>query len=146
MEDIRGKEIGWDEAVEKGGDYITLPEGEYDFTVESFERGRYEGNEKVPPCNRALLKLRIESPQGTAYVNESLLLYDKMQWKLAEFFMSLGVPEVDGKVRMNWQSVPQATGRALVEVIPGKNDPTKKYNRVKTFLPKPKKEFKAGEF
>ncbi len=145
-EDCRGKEIGWDEEVEKGSEYTLLPAGDYDFTVESFERSRYEGSDKVPPCNRALLKIRIDAQKGTTVMNESLLLYDKMQWKLAEFFLSIGAEEKEGRVKMNWQMVPQSTGRATIEVRPDKNDPNKKYNHVKKFLPKPKKQFKAGEF
>lgn len=144
-EDIRGKELGWNDEVEKS-EYTLLPEGDYDFVVESFERGRYEGSDKVPPCNRALLKIRVDAPEGTVAMNESLLLYDKMQWKLAEFFLSIGAEEVNGRVKMNWQIVPQATGRATVEVRPDAKDPTKKYNHVKKFLPKPKKQFKAGDF
>lgn len=141
-----GKEIGWDDEVEKGEGFILLPEGDYDFVIESFERGRYEGSTKVPPCNRALLKVRVDTAEGSSIMNESLLLYDKMQWKLAEFFLSIGAEEVDGRVKMNWNMVPQATGRATIEIRPDKNDPNKKYNHVKKFLPKPKKEFKAGEF
>ena len=145
-DDYRGKEIGWDEEVEKGNEYVLIPEGEYDFTVESFERSRFEGSDKVPPCNRALLKIRVDAPEGTTVMNESLLLYDKMQWKLAEFFLSIGAEETDGRVKMNWQMVPQSTGRAKIEVTTDKKDPNKKYNHVKKFLPKQKKLFKAGEF
>lgn len=145
-EDYRGKEIGWDDEVEIGDKYTLIPEGEYDFVVESFERGRYEGSDKVPSCNRALLKIRVDAPEGMAIMSESLLLYDRMQWKIGEFFLSIGAEEVDGKLRMNWQMVPQATGRAIIEIRPDRNDPTKKYNHVKEFLPKKKKEFKAGEF
>lgn len=145
-EDYRGKEIGWDDEVEKGNEYTLIPEGDYDFVVESFERGRYEGSDKVPPCNRALLKICVDAPEGTAVMNESLLLYDKMQWKLAEFFLSIGAEEKDDRVKMNWQMVPQSTGRATIEIQPDRNDPSKKYNHVKKFLPKPKKQFKAGEF
>lgn len=145
-EDFRGKELGWEDSVEKGSEYVLLPAGDYDFTVESFERGRYEGSNKVPPCNRALIKIRVEASEGTAIMNESLLLYDKMQWKLAEFFLSIGAEETDGRVKMNWGIVPQATGRATIDIQPDRNDPSKKYNHVKKFLPKPKKEFKAGEF
>jgi len=145
-EDYRGKEIGWDEEVEKGAEYVLLPDGDYDFTIESFERGRYEGSDKVPPCNRALLKVRVDAPEGIAVMNESLLLYDKMQWKLAEFFLSIGAEDTDGKVRMNWQMVPQATGRATIETRSDRNDPTKKFNHVKKWLPKQKKEYKAGDF
>lgn len=144
--DYRGKEIGWDDEVEKGNEYTIIPEGDYDFVVESFERSRYEGSDKVPPCNRALLKIRVDAPEGTTVMNESLLLYDKMQWKLAEFFLSIGAEEKDDRVKMNWQMVPQSTGRVTIEIRPDRNDPSKKYNHVKKFLPKPKKQFKAGEF
>lgn len=144
--DYRGKEIGWDDEVEKGNEYTIIPEGDYDFVVESFERSRYEGSDKVPPCNRALLKIRVDAPEGTTVMNESLLLYDKMQWKLAEFFLSIGAEEKDDRVKMNWQMVPQSTGRATIEIRLDRNDPSKKYNHVKKFLPKPKKQFKAGEF
>lgn len=145
-EDYRGKELGWDEEVCKGDEYVLLPAGDYDYTIESFERGRYEGSDKVPPCNRALLKVRVDAPEGSAIMSESLLLYDKMQWKLAEFFLSIGSEEVNGKVKMNWNLVPQASGRATIEIREDKKDASKKYNHVKKWLPKPKKEYKAGAF
>lgn len=75
-----------------------------------------------------------------------LLLYDRMQWKLAEFFLSIGAEEVNGKVKMNWNIVPRATGRAIIEQRADRKDPSKKYNHVKKFLPKAKKEYKAGSF
>ena len=28
-EDYKGKELGWDDSVEKGAEYVLLPEGEY---------------------------------------------------------------------------------------------------------------------
>lgn len=76
----------------------------------------------------------------------SILLYDRMQWKLAEFFLSIGAEEVNGKVKMNWNIVPRATGRAIIEQRADRKDPNKKYNHVKKFLPKAKKEYKAGSF
>ena len=145
-ENYKGKELGWDDSVEKGTDYVLLPDGEYDFTIESFDRGRFEGSEKAPACPRAELKVKVEVPEGIFIINESLLLYDRMQWKLAEFFLSSGAEEVDGRVKMNWQMVPRATGRAVIEQRPGSKDPTRKYNHVKKFLPKIKKEYKAGSF
>ncbi len=145
-EDYKGKELGWDDSVEKGTEYVLLPEGEYDFMIESFERGRFEGSEKAPACPRAELKVKVEAPDGVCVMNESLLLYDRMQWKLAEFFLSIGAEEVDGRVKMNWNMVPRATGRAVIEQRADRKDPSKKYNHVKKFLPKPKKEFKAGSF
>lgn len=49
-EELKGRELGWDDEIEKGADYVLLPEGEYDFTIESFERGRFEGSDKAPAC------------------------------------------------------------------------------------------------
>jgi len=143
-EELKGRELGWDDEIEKGADYVLLPE--YDFTIESFERGRFEGSDKAPACPRAELKVKVETSEGVCIMNESLLLYDRMQWKLAEFFLSIGAEEVNGKVKMNWNIVPRATGRAIIEQRADRKDPSKKYNHVKKFLPKAKKEYKAGSF
>lgn len=70
-EEYKGKELGWDDSVEKGSSFTVLPEGEYDFTIESFERGRYEGSDKVPACPQALLKVRVDAPEGTCIMNEN---------------------------------------------------------------------------
>lgn len=90
--------------------------------------------------------MRIDTPEGTALITESLLLYDKMQWKIAQFFLCIGEKEVDGKVRMNWPAVPGAKGKATIEVTPGRDDPSKKFNHVKRYLPYEPKKFKAGTF
>ena len=79
-EAYKGEAIGWDDPVEKGQDYILLPEGEYDFVIESFERSWFDGSEKAPACTKAELKLKVETPEGICILNESLLLYNKMQW------------------------------------------------------------------
>jgi len=148
MADYEAKELGWDDEVEKGegGDYVLLPPGDYEFTVESFERARHPGGEKSPECNKAVLKLRIDSPEGTTLITESLLLYDKMQWKIAQFFLCIGEKEVDGKVKMNWPAVPGAKGKATIEVTTDREDASKKYNHVKKYLPYESKKFEAGKF
>ena len=70
-EELKGRELGWDDEIEKGADYVLLPEGEYDFTIESFERGRFEGSDKVPACPRAELKVKVEAPEGMCLMNET---------------------------------------------------------------------------
>ena len=148
MAEYEGRELGWDEEVEKGegGDYVLLPPGDYDFTVETFERARFEGSAKAPACNKAVIKLRVEVPEGSTLITESLLLYDKMQWKIAQFFVCIGEKEVDGKVKMNWPAVPGAKGRATIEVTTDRNDASKKYNHVKKYLPYEPKKFELGRF
>ncbi len=59
MNENNGHELGWDDEVEDKSPLV--PEGEYNFTVETFERGRFNGSEKMPPCPQAMLKLCVNS-------------------------------------------------------------------------------------
>lgn len=155
MGNYENKEIGWDDEVEigEGGSFILLPAGDYDFTVETFDRARFDGSRnddgsvKTPACNKAILKLRINGSEGSTLITENLLLYEKMEWKIAEFFQSIGEKVVNGKVRMNWSAVPGATGRAKVGIRTyTKEGEEKKTNEIKKFLPKEPKKFQPGKF
>ena len=85
------RELGWDDEIEKDSeDFLLLPEGDYDFVVESFERGRHNGSEKLPACNKAMLKLRIDTPDGTALINHNLFLHTKTEGMISAFFTSIG--------------------------------------------------------
>ncbi len=139
-----GRELDWDDSLEKENDYVLLPEGDYDFVVESVERARHSGSDKIPPCNKAIVRLRIESEYGTAIINHNLFLYSSMEGMLSAFFTGIGQKKKGEKLgRMNWQAVPGSTGR--VHVKPKKyND--NDYNEIKKFYPKEVKQYKAGEF
>ena len=50
-----GRELDWDDSIEKDSDYVLLPEGDYEFVVESVERARHPGSDKIPPCNKAIV-------------------------------------------------------------------------------------------
>ena len=50
--------LDWDDAIESDGqEFVILEEGDYNFTVTDFERGRFPGGTKIPPCNKAALTL-----------------------------------------------------------------------------------------
>ena len=143
------RELQWDDTITNDGqDYITLPEGDYAFTVESFERGRHNGSEKLPPCNKAVVKLRIDTPEGPAFINHQLFLHTQTEGLLSAFFSSLGLKKKGEPLRMNWNAVPGSTGRAHITLDPDQNDPEKKYNHVKRFYPKDggAQAWKAGNF
>ena len=140
------KELQWDDTIEKdNNELIILPEGDYDFTVESFERARHGGSDKLPPCNKAVLKLRIDTPQGTAYITHNLFLHTNTEGLLSAFFASIGQKKKGEPLRMNWSLVPGATGKARVgiRIYNGQQ-----YNEIKRFHPKESTvpSFKAGDF
>lgn len=150
--DDRNREIGWDDPIENDGEeYTTLEPGEYEFTVTGFERKRYEGSAKVPPCNMAELKLRISSPvQGSTTTSERLFMIAKFEWKLCQFFTAIGQRKKGEKLHPNWNAVVGSTGRCRVSVntYTDKNGNEQTNNRVEEFLePEPEmKAYTAGTF
>lgn len=130
------REFGWDDVIENDSSYVLLPEGDYDFTVEQFERGRHEGSAKVPGCPKAILTLRVTGVQGSTTITENLLLHSKMEWKLCQFFTSIGHRKAGEKLRMDWNRVHGARGRCRVYVDTyTKRDGTEgKSNKIDAFL------------
>ena len=56
-------ELDWEsEIVNDAQEFILLEDGDYNFTVMAVERGRFNGSDKMPACNVAKVKLKIENP------------------------------------------------------------------------------------
>ena len=143
------RELGWDDEIEKdGSDFVLLPEGDYDFVVESFERGRHNGSEKLPACNKAMLKLRIDTPDGTALINHNLFLHTKTEGMISAFFTSIGQKKKGEKIKMNWNAVIGAKGRCKVGIHEwtGTDGEKRQSNEIKRFYPFEEKKFEAGKF
>ena len=67
--------MDWDDAIENDGqEFIILPEGDYNFTVTDFERGRFPGSAKMSACNKATLTLQVKTDDGIASVRTDLIL------------------------------------------------------------------------
>lgn len=105
-------EIGWDDEISNdGGQYVLLKEGDYNFTVTAFERGRFPGSSKIPPCNKATLTLAVDTPEGTASVRYDLILWSSLEWKISEFFRAIGQKKHGEKLRPQWGAVVGSKGR-----------------------------------
>ncbi len=135
-----GRELDWDDTIEKDySEFVPLPEGDYSFTVEDFERGRHNGSEKLPPCNKAVLKIRIENEEREVVLTHNLFLHTNMEGRLSEFFSAIGQKKKGERLRMNWNQVTGATGRLKLGIrtrVSEKDGKTRKYNEIKRFYPK----------
>ncbi len=144
------RELSWDDIITKdASDYIMLPEGDYNFTVENFERGRHPGSEKLTPCKKAILTLLIESADGPARITHNLFLHSKTEVMLSAFFACIGQKKKGEPLKMNWGTVPGSTGRCRVGVhtYTNKDGEERKSNDIRRFYPKEDGPvFKAGEF
>lgn len=135
----QGYELDWDSEIENDGpEYTTLPEGEYDFTVVGFERQRYtpSAKAKLPPCNMAVVSLQFKEPEGSTTIKDKLYLHSSVEWRLCAFFTSIGQRQHGERVRMNWNAVIGAHGRAKLSVrtYTDNNGKERTINDVDTYL------------
>lgn len=109
-------ELGWDDEISNDTGFVLLEEGDYEFTVTAFERARFPGSAKIPPCNKAVLTLAVESGQGTANVKYDLILYSTLEWKMSEFFRAIGQKKQGEPLRPRWNELVGSRGRARFKV------------------------------
>ena len=141
------KVFDWDDEIEDDGEeraFVTLEPGKYDFEVTDFERAYHEHKEggKAPSCPMAVVTVRIRTDEGDCYIKENFLLYKKMEWKICQFFRSLGMKKHGEKVKQRWTDIVGKTGRAEITKDSGKNEGVF-FNHIKTWLEKPEEE--AGD-
>lgn len=149
MDGTMDRELGWNDTIEKDSDFILLPEGDYSFTVENFERGRHNGSDKLPPCNKAILMIKIISSEGEVTIRHNLFLHTKTEGMLSAFFSSIGQKKKGEKFTMNWNAVTGAAGRCKVGIheFTGDDGKQKRYNQIVRFYPKEDaKAFTPGVF
>lgn len=140
----QNKALNWDDEITQESTFTLLPEGEYTFKVVNFERAWYDGSDKIPPCNKAIITIKIETPQGDAEIKENFFLTTKTEGLLSAFFGSIGQKKKGEPLRMNWNKVIGSTGRVKIGTreYNGNN-----YNQVKRWLsPEDNKPAATGGF
>jgi len=135
-ENTQGYELDWEGAIEHDSEFVLFPAGDYNFTVTNFERGRYPGGDKLPPCNKAVLSLELEGEAGlTTTIKRDLFLHSSTEGFLCEFFTSIGQRKHGERVTMNWGAVIGAKGRCkvIIRTFKGKDGEDISINDVKKF-------------
>ena len=92
----------WEDEIKQEQEYVLLPEGDYDFIVTKVVKGRFEGSEKMPACPKAMITLTINFNGKQVPVQHNLFLHSSAEWRLSEFFASIGKKKKGEPLRMNW--------------------------------------------
>lgn len=132
-----GREYNWDDEISQdSAEFALLPEGEYEFSVTGFERGRYPGGAKLPSCPKATVSLRFEGVEGVAVIKHNFFLHSKCEGLLCAFFTCLGMRKRGEPLRMDWPGTVGRTGRAEITVRSYTGNDGREYqtNDVKQFL------------
>jgi len=105
--------MDWDSAIESDGqEFITLEEGDYNFEITNFERGRFPGSAKIPACNKATITAVVRTATGIASVKFDLILYRSLEWRISSFFRCIGQKKHGERLVMDWNKVLGSKGRA----------------------------------
>ena len=113
MENNQNMLMDWNDSIETDGqEFVLLPEGDYNFLVTGFERGRFPGGAKVPACNKATITVQVGTENGIAIVKFDLLLYRSLEWRISSFFRCIGQKKHGEKLTMDWNKVINSVGRA----------------------------------
>lgn len=140
-DNIQDRALGWDDEITQESEFILLDEGEYPFKVEQVEKSYFAGSEKMQPCPQAIVHLLIDDK---VKIKTNLFLNTKSEWKLSEFFVSIGQKKKGEPLKMNWSKVTGATGRVSIS---HREYNGQKYNEVKKFLEhKPATSWAMGQF
>ncbi len=136
-----GRAFGWDEEIRNDGpDYVLLPAGEYPFEIVKFERSRYPGGPKLPPCAMAVLTVRIDGgDKGQALLTDRLYLHTRTEGMLCAFFESIGQRAHGQALVPRWNEVTGSRGlcRVGVREYTTKDGSVRSVNEITRYLPQP---------
>ena len=106
--------MDWGDTIESDGqEFVILEEGDYNFTVTNFERGRFPGSAKIPACNKAALTLQVRTVDGKlATIKFDLILYRSLEWRISSFFRCIGQKKQDERLAMDWNKAVGERGHA----------------------------------
>lgn len=114
------RELEWDDPIsQEEMELPHLPDGDYPFQIVSLEKARHQPRDggKLPPCNKAILTVRVTDRMNGVSVDirHNLYLHSSMEWRLCEFFAAIGMRQKGEALRMDWNRVVGATGLCKVK-------------------------------
>lgn len=149
---VAGRELGWDDEISvESTNFTVLQPGEYEFTVTNFERSRHNGSAKLPPCNKAVVTMTFESPEGVSTIKENFFMYSTCEGLISNFMIAIGLKKEGEPTRMNWPATIGRKGRAKlgIRTYTGNDGTERQANEIKNFI-KPTTStapsWKAGSF
>lgn len=131
------RELDWDAEIVKDSEYVLLPPGLYQFTVEGYERAQHtpspnNPNAKLPSCPKAIVSIKIDANEGEKILKHNLFLHSSVEGMLSAFFGSIGFKKKGEPLKMAWNQLPGATGVCKVVVKNSNNG--NQYNEVKGMI------------
>ena len=130
MAENKGREFSWDDEITLDDEFTILPEGDYYFRVEDVERARHPGSEKLPPCNKAIVSVRVFSDMGEVVLKHNLFLHSITERMLSQFFTCIGMKKKGEPLKMDFKGAIGKEGKLKIGLREYKGN---QYNDIKRF-------------
>ena len=134
------KEFEWEDEVNQESSFVLLDEGDYRFRMVSMERGRHNGSDKLPACNKAICTLDILDDDGNKIlsITNNLFLHSSVEGMLSAFFIATGAKK-HGEPLNIMKGFNDSIGRIgwchlYVDKWTGNDGKTRESNKVKYFI------------
>ena len=129
------KVFDWDDEIEKESEFTLLEEGDYDFEITGFERGQYDGSDKMPACKMATVSFKVTDDEGNyTTIQDRYYLCGVTEWKISQLFKAVGLKKSGEKIKMDWNALPGKKGRCKVIVTTSSKG--NEFNNIKTLYAK----------
>ena len=130
---LQDAELSWDAQItEDAPEFTLLPEGDYLFVVESYERGRFNGSEKVKACNQLTVHLAVHNEANeVAKIRHNFFMLASKAGYIGAFLTCLGLKKPGEPMILDVNKLPGRTGKAHITV---REYNGKKYNNIARFL------------
>lgn len=126
----------WDEefTVCEVPEFVCLPKGVYEFTIVESSLGRFNGSDKLPPCDMAEVRIAVEGDEGKADITDRFYCCKKMKYKLSSFLQTIGLVHAGDRIMIDW---PKLVGRKGRVSLSKREYNGREYNQVDFYvLPK----------
>ena len=97
-----GRELSWNSEIQQDSTFELVPEGEYNFEVRRYERGRHEGSAKLPACPKAMVEIRVDNGTSATTITHNLFLHTTTEPMLSSFFAAIGMKKKGEAMRINF--------------------------------------------
>lgn len=139
MAENTGREFSWDDEIVEDDEFTILPDGDYRFRVEGVERARHPGSPKLPPCNKAIVSIRVFGERGEVVLKHNLFLHSITESMLSQFFTSIGMKKKGEPLKMDFNGAIGKEGKLKLGTRTYNGN---QYNDIKRFY-RPEESFKA---
>lgn len=101
----------WDDEISYDGEpFSMVPPGDYNFEITNLEKTKTAKGD-----NMAKLTFKVYDDETEGSITDNIVLIKRCEWKISQFFRSIGLKKHGETIKMHWNKVLGAKGRIRIK-------------------------------